>query len=133
MKQAVIRKTLTGVWTEFAFNMKSSSFFVKNFSDSDIYVSFENNEPEASAFKIKSNIGEEVAIAYNGINDKSFAVDKIYVKGTGEVEVQALEAYHYQASADIDSQTIILAENDDIQNNEIVLNSATINDNEINL
>ena len=65
MKQQVQRKTLTGNWTAFEFDYKCRSYFVKNYSDDDIYVSFENNDDEDESFKIKSGIGEEVAISYN--------------------------------------------------------------------
>ena len=42
MKQKVIRKTLTGNWESFQFENKSRFFFVKNFTDEDIYVSLKD-------------------------------------------------------------------------------------------
>ena len=90
MKQSVKRVILTGDWEEIEFNHKARVYFVKNFTDDDIFVSFSNDEIEDEAFKIKSGIGEEVAITYNLNNSREVETDKIYVKGTGEVEIQQL-------------------------------------------
>lgn len=90
MKQQVKRLTLTGNWTAFTFSKKSYSFFVKNFTENDIFVSFENNDQESESFKIKSGVGEEVFINENARRDE-YLTDTIYVKGTGEVEVQQLK------------------------------------------
>lgn len=93
MKQAIIRKTLTGDWEPFEFPKKSGSFFVKNFSNSSIFVSFENNDSDDASFKIPSMYGEEVSISKNGDDSLPFARTTVYIKGTGEVEVQALDIY----------------------------------------
>ena len=93
LKQLVKRQTLTGNWTEIQFPKKSRSFFVKNFTEGDIFVSFKNNDDEAECFKIKSGIGEEVAIQFHSLDKSEFYVNSIYVKGTGEVEVQAMDNY----------------------------------------
>ena len=93
MKQLLLRKTLTGDWEQFSFNGKARFFFVKNFTDDDILVSFESETAEENCFKIKAGVGEEVTISYNSIDRNEFYVDSIYVKGTGEVEVQALDAW----------------------------------------
>ena len=91
IKQKVIRKTLTGAWEPFTFDVRSKSFFVKNFSESEIYVSFENNDEENESIKILPDMGEicfiNAGYTLNGI----YFVDTIYVKGTGEVEVEAIE------------------------------------------
>lgn len=93
MKQAVKRLTLTGEWTEYKFAKKALRYFVKNFTDGDILATFENDEVENEAYKIKKGVGEEVAISYGGVNARQFAVDTIYIKGTGEVEVEQLDYY----------------------------------------
>ena len=90
MKQSVKRVTLSGNWQEISFPAKASRYFVKNYSDNDIYVSFEDNDSEDESFKIKSGIGEEIAISYTNIRGR-YAVNKLYVKGTGEVEIQQLD------------------------------------------
>lgn len=46
VKQAVMRKTLTGEWEKFEFPYVGRFYMVKNFSNSDILVSFEENEGE---------------------------------------------------------------------------------------
>ena len=91
MKQAVLRKTLTGGWTEFKFPQQSRFFFVKNFTEGDVLVSFANGDAESESVKIQSNMGEEGAISFCGTDKSDFYTDTIYVKGTGEVEVQALD------------------------------------------
>lgn len=93
MKQQVLRKTLTGAWEAFSFPHKARRFFVKNYSESPIYVSFENGTAENQSFKIAAGVGEEVAISYAEIQKDPFAysVDAIYAKGTGEVEIQQVD------------------------------------------
>lgn len=93
LKQLVKRLTLTGGWTEFQFPKKSRSFFVKNFSEGDIFVSFKNNDDEAESFKIKTGMGEEVAISFNARYNAEFYANSIFVKGEGEVEVQAMDSF----------------------------------------
>lgn len=92
MKQAVIRQTLTNnAWTAFTFTGKGRTYFVKNYTESDIYVSFENNDSENESFKIASGMGEEVAISFDVVRDENYFTNVIYVKGTGEVEVQQMD------------------------------------------
>ena len=93
MKQAVQRKTLDGSWTPFTFGSASVRFFVKNFSNGAIFVSFKNNDSEAESVKIMSMMAENVAVCFNGNNYPEARVDTIYVKGSGEVEVQAIDAF----------------------------------------
>ena len=100
MKQSVKRVNLTGNWQEVVFTNKASRYFVKNYSDDDIFVSFEANDSEDESFKIKSGIAEEVAISYYTKPDTTaygvrgrYVTDKIYVKGTGEVEIQQLDVW----------------------------------------
>ena len=92
MKQAVIRKTLNGEWTEWDFGKPCKNFFVKNFSSGDIFVSFVNNDQESGSFKIASDYGEEVSIVQNHLGGQGETA-KIYVKGTGEVEIEALDIF----------------------------------------
>lgn len=90
MKQQVKRVTLTGAWQEVTFTNKATRYFVKNYSDADIFVSFAENDSEDESFKIKAGIGEDVAISYDSIRGR-YKVNKIYLKGTGEVEIQQLD------------------------------------------
>ena len=87
----VKRVTLTGDWQEITFEKKVKHYFVKNFTDGDIFVSFEENDSENTSFKIKSGLGEEVAISFYQVDNPYFKSDVIYVKGTGEVEIQQLD------------------------------------------
>ena len=87
MKQKVLRQTLTGSFTPFTFDVASCAFFVKNFSDDDALVTLEEGVPEAECWKIPSMMAEEVY--YN--KNIGYYPKIIYVKATGEVEVEALE------------------------------------------
>lgn len=89
--QNVKRVTLTGDWQAVTFNGKSRDYFVKNYSEGDIFVSFEENDNENTCFKIKTGMGETVAKTFVGYDKSAFYTDTIYVKGTGEVEIQALD------------------------------------------
>lgn len=90
MKQQVKKVTLSGSWQKVSFENKATRFFVKNFSTGDIFVSFAENDTEDESFRIASGIAEEVAISYTNIRGK-YAVNDIYVKGSGEIEVQQLD------------------------------------------
>lgn len=91
MKQQLKRLTIT-TEAQINFRYKAKRFFVKNFSDDVIYVSFEEitNDDFSEAYKINSGIGEEVCIAYTGISNK-YLSDTIYIYGNGDVEVQQLD------------------------------------------
>ena len=91
MKQSVKRVILTGNWQAVTFEKKAKHYFVKNFSDNDIFVSFAENDSEDTSFKIKSGFGEEVAITFYQVDNKFYKTNVIYVKGTGEVEIQQLD------------------------------------------
>lgn len=75
---------------EFEFSVKGTKFLVKNLSDADIYVNFENitNDNEDTSILIPSQVAQVVLM--NEISH--FGFDKIYVKGagTGDVEVQVV-------------------------------------------
>lgn len=90
MKQKVVRKTLNGRFTAFTFDVKARAFFVKNFTDDAIFVSFVNDNTESGSFKIASGTAEELYIS-SGIAKTEHYTDTIYVKGTGEVEVEATD------------------------------------------
>ena len=89
MKQAVIRKILTGSWAEFRFPERGKKYYVKNFTDGDIFVSFATDESEKTAFKVKSKMGEELQMSFANHPWPFGLVYSIWVKGTGEVEVQS--------------------------------------------
>ena len=89
--ESVKRVTLTGDWKPVTFKGQARYFFVKNFSDNDIYVSFEENDSEASSYKIEKGVAEELSPTYKYIGRSEYNVSTVYVKGTGEVEVQALD------------------------------------------
>ena len=84
----VLRQTLAGTSTEFEFSVKGRKFLVKNLSDADIYVNFEDitNDNEDTSILIPSKVAQVVLM--NEISH--FGFDKIYVKGTGDVEVQVV-------------------------------------------
>ncbi|MBQ6447132.1 MAG: hypothetical protein IJJ10_06670 [Bacillus sp. (in: Bacteria)] len=86
----VKRVTLTGNWTEVTFDEKAKNYFVKNFSDGDIYVSFEENDSENTSFKISSGIGEVLAINQTATSKPEHFTNTIYIKGTGEVEIEQM-------------------------------------------
>lgn len=84
----VLRQTLAGTSTEFEFSVKGRKFLVKNLSSADIYVNFEDitNDNEDTSILIPSKVAQVVLM--NEISH--FGFDKIYVKGTGDVEVQVV-------------------------------------------
>jgi len=89
MKQAIIRRVLTGEWSAFRFPAKGKKFYVKNFSDSPAFVSFATESSEASSFKLNANMGEEFQMSYADRPYPYGLVNVIYVKASGEVEVQS--------------------------------------------
>ena len=92
MKQKVIRRTLSeGGWEAFTFKGKSRFYLVKNFSGVDILVTFDTTADDSECVKIKSGMGESVAINSGGIEKEEYFTDTIYIKGSGEVEVQQLD------------------------------------------
>lgn len=84
----VLRQTLAGTSTEFEFSVKGRKFLVKNLSNADILVNFEDitNDNEDTSILIPSQVAQVVLM--NEISH--FGFDKIYVKGTGDVEVQVV-------------------------------------------
>lgn len=86
----VKRVTLTGDWEAVTFNQKAKNYFVKNYSEGDIFVSFEEDDDEDTSFKIASGIGEALAINQSALSKQEHFTDTIYIKGTGEIEVQQM-------------------------------------------
>lgn len=86
----VKRVTLTGDWEAVTFNQKAKNYFVKNYSEGDIFVSFEENDAEDTSFKIKTGLGEALAINQSALSKEEHFTDTIYVKGTGEVEIEQM-------------------------------------------
>jgi hypothetical protein len=92
MKQKVIRKVLSGSnFNAFTFKGKSRFYLVKNFSGGDLLVTFDTTADDSECFKIKSGMAESVAINSGGIEKYEYFTDTIYIKGSGEVEVQQLD------------------------------------------
>ena len=91
MKQQLKRLNVSSQ-TQINFRYQAKSYFVKNFTEGDIYVSFEaiTNDDYSECYKIKSGIAEEVYIARTGISNK-YLTDTIYIYGNGEVEIQQLD------------------------------------------
>ena len=94
MKQQIERVTLTGTdFEEIEFTHICGKYMVKNFSDGDIYVSFDEDATEDNSVKIPAGYYQVViANEYRGGLD-IYKTKTIYIKGTGEVEVQQL-CYH---------------------------------------
>ena len=91
MKQQIKRLTVS-TQAQVNFRYEAKSYFVKNFTNSDIYVSFEEvtNDDFSECYKITGGIAEEVYIARTGISNK-YLTDTIYIYGNGEVEIQQLD------------------------------------------
>lgn len=90
MKQQVKRVTLTGGISKISFDHICGEYLVKNYSDNDMYVSFENNTSDDEAVKIPANTYQVVVINYYLGGIECYKTQDIYIKGTGEVEVQQL-------------------------------------------
>lgn len=87
MELSIERKTLSGSKTSFVFDYKRPRFVVKNFTDSDVYVSFSQSATDDKSIKIPSGMGQICMVTDE---DHGIGIDTVYVKGTGEVEVQQL-------------------------------------------
>ena len=94
MKQQLKRQTLaSSTWTAFEFDIPCRSFFVKNFTEGDIYVSFAQEENTSTSFKIPSMFAEEVYISNKDEVNTNWIKNIIYVYSSsgGEVEVEELD------------------------------------------
>lgn len=95
MAEKVINKTLDGTEEEFEFDVRACKFLVKNNTESSIYVSFEPGIDEEHAIEITAEDGYQIVMKNEHKRLITYyihgeAYKKIYVKGTGDVSVQAL-------------------------------------------
>ena len=88
MELQLQRVVLTGTTKQVQFSQNAAIYLVKNFTSGDIYVSFNSNLVESKAIKIASGYAQECCINENAMWHKNCNCNSIYVKGTGEVEVQ---------------------------------------------
>lgn len=84
----VLRKTLTGTSEAYAFDVIGYRFCVKNFSDNDCYVNYEAITASNEDTSVKVPKGTAQVVFSNENN--TVGAGTLYVKGTGEVEVQVL-------------------------------------------
>lgn len=84
----VVRQTLAGTSTSFDFTAKGCKYLVKNNTDGDILVNFEAITQDNEATSIKIPKGTAQVVFTDDVYPQYF--DKVYAKGTGEVEVQQL-------------------------------------------
>lgn len=90
MKIQLKRPILNGEPTAIEFKHSCEKWLVKNFTDGDIYVAFENSSAfEESAIKIASGCGQVCFVNEHSSYSEDVS-NIIYIKGTGEVEVQQL-------------------------------------------
>ena len=78
----IFRRTISGK-EAFEFEANSAEYIVKNFSDEDMFVSFDADATDDKSIKIPGKFGQ---ICLAPTND----VTIVYVKGAGEVEVQSI-------------------------------------------
>lgn len=88
----ILRKTLDGAVTEFDFgNVKSERFLVVNFSQGNMFASFDEDLDESKSAKIAAGMGRIILDSARTIGGiEQYRHSKVYVKGTGECEVQAI-------------------------------------------
>lgn len=84
----VKRLTLEGTSTAFEFTREGLKFLVKNLSDNDCYVNYTpiTNDNESISILIPKKTAQVI------ITDEvdCYPTNTLYVKGTGDVEVQIL-------------------------------------------
>lgn len=93
MQLQLKRVTLTGTTQAVSFDTRCGKYLVKNFSSNDLYVSFDSNLVEANSIKIAAGNGQVCLINEHYDWSEEVKTNTIYVKGTGEIEVQQL-CYH---------------------------------------
>lgn len=91
MKQQIKRVTLIdGETNEIEFEKLCGKYIVKNFTDGDIYVSFDEDFTEDNSVKIPAGF-YQVVIANEYLGGlEIYKTKSIYIQGSGEVEVQQL-------------------------------------------
>ena len=84
----VVRQTLAGESTSFQFDIKGHQFLVKNLSSEDCLVNYEpiNSGNEGNSIKILAGSAQLVFDREWNPHD----TDTLYIKGTGEIEVQVV-------------------------------------------
>ena len=84
----VQRKTLAGTSTAYEFTREGLKFLVKNLSDNDCYANIVpiTNDNESISILIPKKTAQVVFT--DEVN--CYPTDTLYVKGTGDVEVQIL-------------------------------------------
>ena len=89
MTLCIRRETLSGTSQAFTFDKNRSDYLVKNFTESDIYVAFEESASQARSIRIPSRYGQ-ICSCSNVEGTTGMTTTTVYVTGTGEVEVQQL-------------------------------------------
>ena len=84
----VKRQTLTGQSTAFTFDVPGLKFLVKNLSENDCLVNFDaiTNDNESESILIPKQIAQLVLTNEHNPD----GANTLYVKGTGDVEVQVV-------------------------------------------
>lgn len=126
MRQELLRKTLTGDWEAFTFPKKSRFFIVKNLSENAVLATFENDATDAECFKIPAGTSEEVAISFDPIDREQYQVNTVWVKGTGEVEVQCRDTFHGRNEETVSDGVLVLADRDIVENDAAIIPNAEI-------
>lgn len=90
MSQKVQRVQLTGGISSLEFSDWSGQYLVKNFSGGDIYISFEPTVSENNSIRILNGFAQLCVINERDGMAGQAKANKVYIKGTGEVEVQQL-------------------------------------------
>ncbi|MCQ2270978.1 MAG: hypothetical protein MJZ52_07120 [Bacteroidales bacterium] len=88
-KLQVKRITLDGSTTTIEFPFDCGKYLIKNFSDADIYVSFDETFTHDNSVKIPAGYFQVVE-GNEWLGGEPFKTNEIYVEGTGEIEVQQL-------------------------------------------
>lgn len=90
MRLNIQRFTLTGSEHAFVFDKERSQYVVKNFTEDDVYVSFEQGAPQNESIKIPTMMGQVCFLQDTSPSSNVYSTNVIYVTGTGEVEVQQI-------------------------------------------
>lgn len=88
--QQVKRVTLTSGVNSIEFKYVCGKWLVKNFSDNDVFVSFDDNFTEDNAMKIPAGYFQMCVVNEYLGGLETYKKNIIYIKGTGEIEVQQL-------------------------------------------
>ncbi len=88
MKLKIKRVTLSGSAEAIAFENQAKGFLVKNFSEAPVYVSFDEEFEDDEAIMIEAGYWQICVINENENAQEQNYTNIIYVKGTGDVEIQ---------------------------------------------